>query len=118
MKTFVNCAAQGDLLIRRIESIPANAEPVKSEHGQFILAHSETGHNHVVADRPCVKVYADPNNPFVAYLEVIQNEEAWDVVLEHLRTYHQHESIKIEPGNYEIRRQREYSPEGWRRVQD
>lgn len=118
MKTFIKSAAQGDLLIRRIESLPANVKSVKAENGQFILAHSETGHNHVVLERPCVKSYADPNDPLVAYLEVIQNEEAWDVVLEHLRSYHQHESIKIEPGIYEIRRQREYTPEGWRRVQD
>jgi len=118
MKTFVNCAAQGDLLIRRIASLPANASAVQPERGQFILAHSETGHNHVVAERPCVKAYADPSDPLVSYLEVIQNEEAWDVVLEHLRSFHQHESIKIDPGVYEIRRQREYTPEGWRRVQD
>jgi hypothetical protein len=36
----------------------------------------------------------------------------------HLRSYDMHAPITIKPGIYELRRQREYTPEGWRRVAD
>lgn len=117
MKTFTKQAAQGDLLIRRIDAIPANAEPVKSEKGKFIVAHSETGHNHVIAERPNVALFST-GDPMVSYLQVIEAADATETLLEHLRSYDTHETISIPPGNYEIRRQREYTPEGWRRVED
>lgn len=117
MKTFKNVAAQGDLYIRRIASIPSGAKAVVSEHGKFVVAHSETGHNHVIADRPNVRLYSE-GDPMISYLEVIEATDATETLLEHLRSYDTHETIKIEPGNYEIRRQREYTPEGWRRVED
>ena len=39
-------------------------------------------------------------------------------LLEHLRSFDTHETIKLPVGTFEIRRQREYTPEGWRRVED
>lgn len=117
MKTFTNCAAQGDLLIRRIDSIPPNAEKVKPDKGLFVVAHSETGHNHVIAERPNVSLFTT-GDPMVSYLQVVQAEEAVENILEHMRSFDTHEPIKIPPGNYEIRRQREHTPEGWRRVED
>lgn len=117
MKTFTHCAAQGDLMIRRIASIPADAKPVAAERGKFVVAHSETGHNHVIAERPNVKMFTT-GDPMISYLQVIEATEATETLLEHLRSFDTHETIKIAPGNYEIRRQREYTPEGWRRVED
>lgn len=117
MKTFENQAAQGDLLIRRIEKLPENATPVKSERGFHIVAHSETGHNHVIADRPNVALYTT-GDPMVSYLQVIEATDETETLLEHLRSYDTHETIKIPSGVFEIRRQREYAPEGWRRVED
>lgn len=113
MQTFKNQAAQGDMLIRRIDALPANVVPAKAENGYFVLAHSETGHNHVVLDRPNVR-YFSAMDEFRAYLEV--QDEA--VVIEHQRSFDTHESIKVDPGIYEIRRQREYTPEGFRRAAD
>jgi hypothetical protein len=117
MKTFRNQAAQGDLLIRRIESLPKDCIPLQSENGLFVVAHSETGHNHVIAESSNVKLYTT-NDPMVSYLQVIEATDATETIIEHLRTFDTHESILIPHGNYEIRRQREYSPEGWRRVED
>lgn len=117
MKTFKNIAAQGDLFIRRIESIPANAKPINAEKGRFVLAHSETGHDHIIAERPNVKLYGT-GAPMVSYLEVVEATDATETLLEHLRSFDTHETIKIPAGRYEIRRQREYTPEGWRRVED
>lgn len=117
MKTFKNQAAQGDLLIRRIDKLPENATSVKSERGFHVVAHSETGHNHVIADRPNVTLYTT-GDPMVSYLKVIEATDAAETLLEHLRSYDTHETIKIPAGVFEIRRQREYTPEGWRRVED
>lgn len=118
MRTFLNRAAQGDLYIRRVESIPATAKAVEpDERGHFVCAHSETGHNHCVVAHPHVKFYST-DDPLVSYLQVIEATDAMETVIEHLRSFDTHESIKVEPGNYEIRRQREYTPEGWRRAAD
>lgn len=117
MKTFTNYAAQGDLLIRRIDSIPKDAKPIKTEKGVFIVAHSETGHNHVIAERPNVSMFTT-GDPMVSYLQVVESCDEVETIIEHLRSFDTHESIKIPNGNYEIRRQREYTPEGWRRVED
>lgn len=117
MKTFVNSAAQGDLLIRRVSAIPANAKAMKSEAGKFIVAHSETGHHHVITERPGVQVFTT-DDPMVSYLQVVEATEQTEALLEHLRSYDTHETIAIPPGTFELRRQREYTPEGWRQVQD
>ena len=114
MKTFTNQFAQGDCFGRRIDAIPADAHPVSAENGTYVLAHSETGHNHVIDERPEVKLYQDASDPLKAYLEVL----SINVMLEHKRAHDTHEAISIPPGNYEIRRQREYMPEGFRRAAD
>jgi len=113
MKTFNNCAAQGDMLIRKIDALPTDVKALKSECGNFVLAHSETGHSHVVKEQPGVQFYQNANDNFIAYL-VVDNE----AVVEHMRSHDTHESIMFKQGVYEIRRQREYIQEGFRRAQD
>jgi hypothetical protein len=117
MKTFNNQAAQGDLYIRRVDALPANARPMATEHGAFIVAHSESGHNHIIKERPGVTVYTI-DDPMVSYLEVIQATEETEALLEHLRGHDTHETIAIPLGIFELRRQREETPKGWRRVED
>lgn len=112
MKTFNNQAAQGDILLRKIDKIPKNAVPMSAMNGQYIVAHSETGHHHVVPDQDCTVFHA-ANDDMIMYL-VANNE----ITLKHLRAFDTHAPIKIGKGNYEIRRQREYTPEGWVRVAD
>lgn len=117
MRTFQTQAAQGDLFIRRINALPAGLKPMAVEAGKYIVAHSETGHHHVIEARPNVVVF-DTDDPLVSYLQVIEATDAMETVIKHLRSFDTHESIKVGPGNYEIRRQREYTPEGWRRAAD
>ena len=117
MKTFNECCAQGDVLIRRVPEIPKNAKEVLTESGRVVVTHSETGHDHVmVLDRergkPDVRMYQG-DNPLVAWLEVNR-----PTALEHLRPHDTHEPIMFGVGIYEVRRQREHTPEGWRQVQD
>ena len=114
MKTFKKSAAQGDCLLLKIAKLPKGLSAVESEAGQFIIAHSETGHNHCVKERPTVKLYASVDQ-FRGYLEVTGDEP---VVLEHHRSFDTHEALEVQPGIYEIRRQREYTPEGFRRAAD
>ena len=114
MKTFTNSAAQGDCLLRRIEKLPDNLKPVDADRGQFVIAHSETGHNHCIKERPKVKLYTSVNQ-FRGYLEVKGDQPA---VLEHHRSFDTHEALEIKPGIYEIRRQREYTSDGVRRAAD
>lgn len=113
MKTFKNQAAQGDVLITRIDSLPEGLKKVTPESdGTYIITHSETGHNHVM-DSSDINFYMDAANDFVGYLEVVRPTE-----LRHLRSFDTHESLKVEKGLYKINRQRERIPEGFRKAAD
>lgn len=113
MKTVTHLPSfQGDVMIRRIEKLPAGLVPAAAENGVFVVAHSETGHHHVVKER-AAQLLIDETNAFIAYLDVAEPCE-----LEHLRSFDTHEPYRLEPGKYEIRRQREHVPEGWRRAAD
>ena len=115
--TFKHQAIQGDLLIRRIKSIPANAKPVQAKKDHYVVAHSETGNDHVIAATTNVMLFAI-DNPLVSYLQVVKATDQAEALIEHLRPFDTHKTIAVPPGNYEIRRQREYSPQGWRMVAD
>jgi hypothetical protein len=117
MRTFKNFAAQGDVMLRRVLTLPGCVVAAGVVDGKYIVAHSETGHNHVINERPNVRMY-DTTDPLLSYLEVVEATDAAEVLLEHLRSFDTHEAIAIPPGIYEIRRQREYVPEGWRRAAD
>lgn len=82
-----------------------------------VVAHSETGHDHVVQDgeaRMFQRIERDATSPLICYLYV--DSEHVDVV--HRRPWDTHGAIRLDRGAWEIRRQREYTPDGWRMVQD
>ena len=113
MQTFKNTAAQGDCYLQRVESIPEGLkEQTPDADGHLVAAHSETGHNHVLDPRHC-QLYDE--DEFISYLNV---EPGKSVILRHLRAYDTHEPIQIGAGTYRVTRQREYTPEGYRRAQD
>lgn len=115
MKTFENQAAQGDLLIRKIDAIPGDVTERKATDGVHIVAHSETGHHHVIPiGGPSIVQLFGSQDPMRSFLSV----KAAPALLRHDRSFDTHEPISIPPGDYEIRRQREHTPEGWRRVDD
>jgi len=113
MKTFNRCGAQGDCLIIAINELPDDAIKQEAENGNHIVAHSETNHHHVLPEQG-VNIFQSANDPFMLYA-VIEDEYA---DLTHLRSFDTHETLRIKKGIYEIRKQREYTPEGWRRVAD
>lgn len=102
--------AQGDLNIFACQSIPDDLEPAEPIDGKHVLAHSETGHHHVIDGNTC-RVFK--RDDFIAYLDV---EKPSNVV--HLRGFDTHEGIELPAGKYRITRQREYTPEGFRVAAD
>lgn len=107
--------AQGDVMLIPVEAMPTGNFPIgDKKNGAFVVTHSETGHDHIVMERPGVRMFQDAMDQFRAFL-VIEDEPA---DLEHLRSHDTHETLRLEPGVWEVRRQREYAPEGWRRAAD
>ena len=122
MRTFDKIAAQGDVLFRRVDGLPSGLVPATPINGRIVVTHSETGHDHVMMlDRPDAPVDAGPavemfnhrDNPLISWLRVSR-----PTALEHQRPHDTHKPIMFSPGIYEVRRQREYTPEGFRRVED
>ena len=118
MKMFKFTAAQGEVNIRRIETLPENLISIAPEKRFLIVGHSESGHHHGFRDTGGISLmertkdvpvgmkilYAIIENPS----ELIQDASS------------PHESIAFEPGIYEFRISREYNPflEEARRVAD
>lgn len=115
MKTVNVMGAQGDVLFRKLDHLPEGLVKRKAT-GRHIVAHSETGHHHTV-DGIRVEMFDDPRDPMICYLQM--TEENCDVV--HERNFDTHETLRLlgQPGDvFEVRRQREHTPEGWRMVAD
>jgi hypothetical protein len=110
--TFKSVCAQGDIYIRRVDALPTNAVASLPEQDRHIVTHSETGHHHVMLAEK-VKMYTIPDSIMDIFLEVEEPS-----VLEHLRPNDTHAPIQFEKGIYHVRRQREYTAEGFRRVED
>ena len=111
-ETFQNTAAQGDCFIKRVDEFPDGLSRSPVINGYYEAAHSETGHSHVLDPGVCEMYDQDE---FISYLEVPESNV---VVLKHLRSFDTHAPIQIGPGKYRIARQREYTPEGFRRAAD
>jgi hypothetical protein len=93
---------QGDVLIIKATSpFPAGTSEVPRDHGRIVLAYGEvTGHAHAIADAGAVLLAApDTEDRFLRIMD------ASGVELQH----EEHATITLEPGDYVVRRQREYS---------
>jgi len=112
MKTIHEQGAQGDVLFRRIKRIPEHVTALPRSKAGIVVAHSETGHHHVIPDA-CVAHYSDSKSALASYLQI---DTSADVV--HLRPFDTHETLRLSARAWEVRRQREHTPEGWRRVED
>jgi hypothetical protein len=100
---------QGDLLLVPVPALPEGARRARS--GCLVLARGEaTGHAHVVDDVRA-SLHRLAWSP-ATYLSVVGDEP---VSLVH----QEHDPLEVQPGVYEVRRQREYEPQGRsRRVSD
>jgi hypothetical protein len=108
VSTFI--ARQGDVLIARVKHLPRGAQPVDREHGRLVLAHGEvTGHAHVVVGEAELFTAADIADLETRFLRVEADSQV---------VHDEHTTIALSPGIYEVRRQREYTPEAIRNVAD
>lgn len=99
MRPFI--ARQGDVLLVLVDSLPEGATEVPRDGaGRIVLALGEvTGHAHAVHETGA-KLWSMPDNEVERrFLEIT---EASALVHE------EHQEIHLEPGVYEVRRQREY----------
>ena len=101
---------QGDVLVIPVKAMPKGAlEPVDREGGYAVLAHGEvTGHAHRIKSMDAA-LFRDPK-----LMAVFMNVSGDTVAL----THDEHDTIAIPPGCYEVRRQREYTPQAIRNVAD
>ena len=91
---------QGDIFIIEVEELPKNAKKIKSR----VLAYGEaTGHVHALGDGNVFDLDG------VLFFHLTKETE-----LKH----QEHDPVKIPDGNYRVVRQKEYSPERIRYVQD
>lgn len=110
---FTKMAAQGDVLFEKVNSLPDNLTAATPENGEYIVTHSETGHHHVVLERSA-QLLIDDTNEFISY--IVANE---DCEIIHKRDFHTHQPIGFKQGDIiKVRRQREYTSEGFRKAQD
>ena len=101
---------QGDVLIIPVRSIPEACKEMKLENGRVVLAHGEvTGHAHAIGRREAV-MFRDSVGGAGTFIKV--GDKGAQV------KHEEHSTIALAPGNYEIVRQREYSPEAIRNVAD
>lgn len=113
MRTIERQCAQGDVLFTRVAEVPASAV-AQPKSARVVVAHSETGHDHFIAaalGEVELLTTADPN---VCYLRIAGAFA--DVV--HARSFDTHETIRLPRGVWQVNRQEEWTPEGWRQVQD
>jgi len=113
MKTITRIGAQGDLLIIKVAEVPTDAVERKAAGDHHVVAHSETGHHHVVAAQNTA-LWDMPDDSMTNYLTV----KGAFALLKHKRPFDTHEALRCPAGIWKIHRQRESSPEGWRRVED
>lgn len=114
IKVTTRPVAQGDILIIPVSAIPASAKAARAEGAHYIIAHSETGHHHVI-EKTRAEVYEAADNEFVAFIRTMG--DGADII--HKRDFDTHETISLAPNQtYEVRRQREYVPEGFRKAAD
>jgi hypothetical protein len=106
-------AAQGDVLFRRIPALPPKVgAPIA--HGRVVVAHSETGHDHVVEGE--VRLFARHRRLFEhvwrdSFISFLSVDGAYADVI-HLRPHDTHKPLRLVHGVWEVRRQREWSPKG------
>jgi hypothetical protein len=108
-----NQCAQGDVLFRRVDELPSDVTECNAGK-QLVVAHSETGHHHAIEPGAARLFEKVERNPMICFLQI--DGSFADVV--HHRPHDTHETVRLLKGIWEVRRQREWTPEGLRRVED
>jgi hypothetical protein len=93
---------QGDVALRRIDSIPTDATPIPRHGGRHVLAYGEvTGHAHAIAAPDTDVEFLAGTDLEARFLRVLA-EGGVSLIHE------EHDTIVLPAGEYEVIRQREY----------
>lgn len=97
---------QGDVLLVPVEEIPHGLKEVPLQDGKIVLAEGEaTGHLHAIDVEDAEALFrAEDLESIEGRFLTVEKEVAL--------THPEHGTIKVEPGNYEVTRQREYDQAG------
>lgn len=112
---------QGDVVIVRVNALPAGLKPRARERGRVVLAHGEvTGHAHAIGEKKVVQYEAA--NPTEAARKLLADVGLKVELTEHNAPtflevqgkgatikHEEHSTIALEPGFYVVGRQREWS---------
>jgi hypothetical protein len=103
MLKFEKRAAQGELMITRLDKAPKNIGEIELPvNGKLIVGYSETGHHHLV-DGDCATLTRI--DVFTAFLNVSK-----PTAIVHQREFDTHPPIALQPGMYIVRTGREFDP--------
>lgn len=105
---------QGDILLVPVKKVPDGLHEIPREDGKIVLAEGEvSGHLHAIKAPGATFLTKDLGSPEDRYLVVDVIEEAERITAEAVELTHpEHDTVVLEPGAYEVRRQREYSKAG------
>lgn len=111
---------QGDVLVERINSLPQNLVEAKEDKNRIVLQFGEvTGHAHAIYTPEKVNVFLSQGTPTSLVEGMEGGREGFLEVLERSYLKHEeHSAITLEPGIYKVTRQRQYTPEALRFVND
>lgn len=111
---------QGDVLVIRVASLPKNLSAKPRDNGRVVLAYGEvTGHAHAITEKAVVHYEAkdatDAARQLLASVGLrmeIGDENAptfLDVPADAVLAHEEHGAVALEPGQYVVLRQREWS---------
>lgn len=98
-------AQHGEAFLRPVDTIPAGET---TKHKLLVVAHSETGHHHVLESETEFEVMGDADKESL-YLRLFEPAK-----LVHKKSFDIHETETIVPGDYKVYYKKEYSP--WEKV--
>lgn len=93
-------ARQGDVLVRRVTRLPKGTAGVPRDNGRIVLAYGEvTGHAHAIEapEAEATLLTTEDNRRFLRLVGSVD-----------LR-HEEHGTITLDPGTYEVTRQREWT---------
>lgn len=102
----------GDVLIREVDEIPADATRKAKDKRGLVLAEGEvTGHHHRIADTSMGELLVSPGEADEMRMWLSLSVAAPLV-------HEEHHTLDLPAGDYEVIIQKEYEPEGLRNVAD
>lgn len=96
MRKFEKTAAQGEVNITLIASIPKDLKPFEPENGAYIIGHSESGNHHVL-EREHVDMFVGEKTS--AGMQVLYGLVKSPTEVKQLRDGKPHETIALNEGD-------------------